>query len=56
MNEITIRDYATRDWPRLQEIHDAARAEELRLAGLRRRFYRFPLLRIENACLNMPCA
>lgn len=34
MNEITIRDYATRDWPRLQEIHDAARTEELRLAGL----------------------
>lgn len=34
MNNITIRDYRESDWPRLQAIHDAARMDELRLAGL----------------------
>ena len=29
-----IRDYQEADWPRLQAIHDAARLDELRLAGL----------------------
>ena len=31
-----IRDYQEADWPRLQAIHDAARLDELRLAGLDR--------------------
>lgn len=31
---LLIRDYQDSDWPRLQAIHDAARADELRLAGL----------------------
>lgn len=31
---ISIRPYEPRDWPRLMEIHDAARKLELRLAGL----------------------
>ncbi len=34
MNAIVIRDYSGEDWLRLQEIHDAARKNELRLAGL----------------------
>ncbi len=31
---LLIRDYRQSDWPRLMEIHDAARADELRYAGL----------------------
>lgn len=31
---LSIRDYQGLDWPRLQAIHDAARMDELRLAGL----------------------
>ena len=34
MRLVTIRDYRESDWPRLQAIHDAARMDELRLAGL----------------------
>lgn len=34
MDAIMIRDYRQEDWPRLQSIHDAARRDELRLAGL----------------------
>lgn len=34
MEQIVIRDYGPADWPRLMEIHDAARMDELRLAGL----------------------
>lgn len=36
--ELTIRDYRPEDWQRLMEIHDAARLEELRLAGLEAAF------------------
>lgn len=35
---LTIRDYAPSDWPRLCEIHDAARRRELALAGLEAAF------------------
>lgn len=31
---LLIRDYRESDWPRFMAIHDAARANELRLAGL----------------------
>ena len=34
MGLISIRDYREADWARLQAIHDAARMDELRLAGL----------------------
>ncbi len=34
LDAMVIRDYCRDDWPRLQEIHDAARKNELRLAGL----------------------
>lgn len=34
MQEWIIRDYQEKDWPRLMEIHDAARMQELSLAGL----------------------
>ena len=34
MREIIIRDYEEKDWERLMEIHDAARKQELKLAGL----------------------
>lgn len=34
MGLISIRDYREADWARLQVIHDAARMDELRLAGL----------------------
>ena len=34
MDAVMIRDYRQEDWPRLQSIHDAARRDELRLAGL----------------------
>lgn len=36
--KIDIRPYAPRDWPRLMEIHDQARRDELALAGLRDAF------------------
>lgn len=35
---LTIRDYIPSDWPRLCEIHDAARRRELALAGLEAAF------------------
>ena len=38
MDTIMIRDYCKDDWPRLQSIHDAARKDELRLAGLNEAF------------------
>lgn len=38
MRPISIRDYRESDWPRLQAIHDAARMDELRLAGLEAAF------------------
>lgn len=34
MDELSIRPYEPRDWPRLIAIHDAARKTELALAGL----------------------
>ena len=34
MDTIMIRDYRQEDWPRLKSIHDTARRDELRLAGL----------------------
>ncbi len=34
MGLIAIRGFREADWPRLQAIHDAARMDELRLAGL----------------------
>ena len=34
MEQLEIRPYQQGDWQRLQEIHDPARKEELRLAGL----------------------
>lgn len=34
MDGITVRPYHPRDWPRLNEIHDAARRNELHYAGL----------------------
>ncbi len=34
MGLISIRDYREADWARLQAIHDAARMDELRLAGM----------------------
>ena len=36
MGLIAIRGFREADWPRLQAIHDAARMDELRLAGLGR--------------------
>ena len=38
MDAVVIRDYCGEDWPRLQVIHDAARKNELRLAGLEEAF------------------
>lgn len=38
MDAIVIRDYRQEDWPRLRSIHDAARRDELRLAGLEAAF------------------
>ena len=38
MEAIAVRDYRKGDWPRLQTIHDAARQNELRLAGLESAF------------------
>lgn len=38
MDAIVIRGYCREDWPRLQAIHDAARQNELRLAGLEEAF------------------
>ena len=38
MDAVVIRDYRKEDWPRLQVIHDAARQNELRLAGLEEAF------------------
>lgn len=38
MEAISIRDYRETDWPRIQAIHDAARMDELRLAGLEAAF------------------
>ena len=35
---VVVRDYRQEDWPRLQVIHDAARRNELRLAGLEEAF------------------
>lgn len=37
-NNITIRPYRQEDWTRIAEIHDAARINELRLAGLEAAF------------------
>lgn len=34
MDTVVICDYRREDWPRLQQIHDAARKNELTLAGL----------------------
>ena len=34
MHPVTIREYRPSDWPRLCAIHDAARQNELALAGL----------------------
>ena len=34
MNDVTVRAYAPKDWPRLMQIHDEARKIELNLAGL----------------------
>lgn len=34
MAGIQVRPYQPRDWPRINEIHDAARRNELRCAGL----------------------
>ena len=38
MDTVVIRDYRKEDWPGLQTIHDAARKNELRLAGLEEAF------------------
>ena len=38
MSTAVIRDYCKDDWSRLQAIHDAARKNELRLAGLEEAF------------------
>ena len=38
MDTFVIRNYCEEDWPRLQAIHDAARLDELRLAGLEEAF------------------
>lgn len=38
MQTIVIRKYQPQDWDRLQEIHDSARKNELRLAGLEAAF------------------
>lgn len=38
MHNIHIRPYESADWPRLIAIHDPARREELRLAGLEEAF------------------
>ena len=38
MDTIVIRDYRKEDWPRLQATHDAARRNELCLAGLEEAF------------------
>ena len=38
MGLISIRDYREADWGRLQAIHDGARMDELRLAGLEAAF------------------
>ena len=38
MDAVVIRDYCKEDWPRLQAIHDAARQNELALAGLEKAF------------------
>lgn len=35
---MNIREYRTEDWPRLCEIHDAARCDELRASGLMEAF------------------
>ncbi len=35
---LLLRDYQPADWPRLMAIHDAARREELQLAGLEEAF------------------
>ena len=37
-NRYTIRAYQPQDWPRIQQIHDAARKLELSLAGLSEAF------------------
>ncbi|HWR19720.1 MAG TPA: GNAT family N-acetyltransferase [Clostridia bacterium] len=34
INDISVRPYKPQDWPRIEQIHDAARKHELRLAGL----------------------
>ena len=36
--DIFIREYHPADWPRMMEIHDKARVDELRLAGLAEAF------------------
>ena len=38
MTEITIRKYRSSDWADIEKVHDAARKEELRLAGLEEAF------------------
>ena len=38
MDTFVIRNYCEEDWPRLLAIHDAARLDELRLAGLEEAF------------------
>lgn len=38
MDVVVIRNYRQEDWPGLQRIHDAARQNELRLAGLEEAF------------------
>ena len=38
MDTIVVRDYRREDWPGLQAIHNAARKNELRLAGLEEAF------------------
>lgn len=37
-SHFTIRNYEEKDWPRLMEIHDAARKMELQHAGLEQAF------------------
>ena len=44
---MNIRQYRNEDWPRLCEIHDAARCDELRASGLMDAF-----LRLEHAAVE----
>jgi ribosomal protein S18 acetylase RimI-like enzyme len=47
INDILIRPYMPQDWLRIEQIHDAARKDELRLAGLDDAF-----MPLEQAAVN----